>query len=151
MQKLFLLLLAAYGLTATALAFNPEQTRASYNNCINYLKLPRAKQIEVARGSGYSLAQVDRACRNLRRTGLAESIRLEREYQRAVNGGYTRGSGSGGSSGVSQPRSCYGQASCSLSQHCVDRRCVDKIRVHCAERGMYSCSAGEKCVSGVCR
>jgi hypothetical protein len=128
-------------------AARADATASGYYACLDFLRASPARQAKIAEGSGYSLEEVRWACRLLKRNGLARTRRLNREYAEAQS----RRNQGGSSSRREEPRSCAGASWCSLSQHCVDRRCVDKQRRSCSSSGLYACTAGEKCVNGVCK
>ena len=69
-----------------------------YQACLQLLKLSPAKQREVARKSGYSLAQVLAGCRYQKKVGLGGMRRGMADYKRATRGG------GGGGGGQSAPR-----------------------------------------------
>jgi len=142
-------LLAPFVLTAPAEAYNGRQVEVSYRACMQFLKMPAAKQRAVAARAGIPLSRAKWGCELQRRNGLAKSKRLEREYQRAKRDQERGGGYSSPSAPDSGPQSCSGNISCGGGQHCVDRICVDKSQ-RCAESGMFQCSTGNKCVNGVC-
>ncbi|MGZ3713540.1 MAG: hypothetical protein ACXVBE_17375 [Bdellovibrionota bacterium] len=93
---------------APSFALSPKEVKDSYVACMNFLKLQPAQQIQAAKNSGYSLKQVLWACRLQKRTGLAQLLENERDYQ----------NGSSDSSGGSYIDQCY-QGSSSVV--CTDR------------------------------
>lgn len=144
-------LVMAFTVSTISFAYSTKQISMNYRACMQYLRLPVAKQIQVSRSTGYSLKQINWACNLMKRNGLSKSQRLEKEYQRAVRRS-EESSGSGSSnSAPSGPASCSSNIQCGGFEHCVDRVCRDKSQQPCAESGMFQCSTGEKCVSGVCQ
>lgn len=73
--------------TTSLWAYSPRETKRAYQGCLAYLKMPVGKQKAIARQIDRPWSMVVQQCRYLKRIGLAEAIRLEREYQRAGRSG----------------------------------------------------------------
>ena len=138
----------AYGETR---ALTPREVRQSYNNCMTYLKWPRARQIAMAKKSRYTLEQFDWACTTMKRNGLKKALALESVLRRYQRESRQTQSSRPSTSSDSGPQSCSYSIQCRGDEHCVDRVCVEKIAQACYPSGAYSCSSGETCVDRVCK
>lgn len=88
----FFLLMSLLFVSPAAPAGIAERVKKSYNGCMKFLAMPIAKQKATAQRAGYSLQSARSACQQMKRNGLAKSIRIEREYQRSSRGGWGDGS-----------------------------------------------------------
>lgn len=96
----YLILLLSFLYAGSAFALTPAEVKKSYEACMSFLKMPLAKQKQVAKKSGYSLQDVLWACHLQARHSLSYMQEQEREYQRQLHSG---GSSSGGSSQENDP------------------------------------------------
>ncbi|RZA09289.1 MAG: hypothetical protein EOP11_02205 [Proteobacteria bacterium] len=113
------------GLPASAKNFTKADIIRNNKNCLQFLRMPRAKQAPVARSLGVSTDTLVKSCRFTTRMGIEKTWAYERIYQRErANGGNNgRGNGEGSSPAPGRPYesspatagTCYDLSSCAGS------------------------------------
>lgn len=135
-------LFLAHSASAYDPCLTPAESRQSYRNCMEFLKLTPDQQAISAQRAGLSRSVWLSACLFQKRKGLAGMLAAERQYCRAINSGTVVVT-------PSNPNSCRSKYDCVSGQHCVEYQCVDIARVQC--KNAHSCSSGDLCIDGECR